>query len=729
VLLLALLLQAQAPDTVYATAALRSFVGRAAIENLAPPRELMGYRATAETEFGFIIRDSLGREIVGQIEQLAANAEWDRNGRYELHVVGYRAQSLGAPYSALTFTRMYTVPTLFGSRLGVGMNDYIPRNRSDSNFRRRVQRQDSLAGRQQFRAVHPLSGDRDKYYRFTGGDTVAIISSAGRRIRVVRVNVDLISDPAANFVGFKGELDFDADRYQLVRMRGRFVNVTSRRDPLFVRTTGAVAVAFVEFENAEVGGKYWLPTMQRSEFQAQMAILGDVRPIYRIVTRFRDVRLLINDSVAAAGGTDTVPVALPPTRSRLTFAPKDSVSQFGGWADNLGQKISAVGSDDFQDLAPDVWKPTGAPIVSYWPSMLEEVVRYNRVEGLFTGLAASVRFRDGFPGLAVRATGGVAWEEKTVRGLVAASLRRGKWITAARAERSLAVTNDFTDILESGLSIGPLLSSVDDADYVDRRTAALSLTRIIKNIDRAIVSAEVGYVQDRPEVARLANGLFSTGVGFRQNRGSMAGNYARGTFSVDYHPRVTGEGLTPGFGARIDYTVASGDLNYQRIDARVATRSFWHGLVFASQLNAGAVIADVIPPQQIYELGGGFNLPSYNFKEFGGDRAVLGRGLVSYTFPILRAPIRFRRIILPGISPGIGAGIHGGWTGALSSAAYTSMLALGDGITPPSVPTGRVRATADVRLTFLSGAIGAGFARPVDQPARWRPFFVWGAGF
>jgi len=27
-----------------------------------------------------------------------------------------------------------------------------------------------------------------------------------------------------------------------------------------------------------------------------MAVLGDVRPIYRIVTRFRDFKLLVNDS-------------------------------------------------------------------------------------------------------------------------------------------------------------------------------------------------------------------------------------------------------------------------------------------------------------------------------------------------------------------------------------------------------------------------------------------------
>jgi hypothetical protein len=729
--LLALLLQIQAIDTVYATPALRAFVTRAAIENLAPPRELMGYRAVAETEFGFILRDSLGRESVGQIEQLSARAEWDRGGRYDLHVVGYRAQNLGAPYSALTFTRMYTVPTLYGSRLAIGMNDGIGRNRQDQKTRERILRDDSIAGRQPFRAVHPLAVDRDRYYRFTGGDTVATITSNGRTIRVVRVNADLVTDPEANFVGFKGELDFDADRFQLVRMRGRFVSITSRKDPLFIRTTGSVAVAYVEFENAEVGGKYWLPSVQRSEFQAQMNILGDVRPIYRIVSRFRDFRLGINDSIAAIEEPDSAPKPLPPTRARLTFAPGDSVSRFAQWEDNIGAKINAVGADDFEDLAPDFWRPTGTPTVSYWPRQTQEVARYNRVEGLFTGVSATVRFRDVFPGLTARGAIGAAWEERTMRGFASASLRRGNWITSVRGERELAVTTDFMGAFESGLSlVGPLLSSVDETDYLDRVIAGVSTTRIIKDVDRALLTAQVAYIRDRNEVARLANGLLSTGQGFKPNRIAMPGSYARGTLTLEYHPRVTGEGLTPGIGAVIEYTVASGDLNWQKLEARLSARRYWHGIVFASHLDAGAVVGDVIPMQTLYELGGGYNLPSYKYKEFGGDRAALGRGLVAYHFPFMRAPKRINGIVIPGLSPGLGAGIHGGWTGALSSAATTSLLALGgDGITPLSVPTGRVRATADVRLTFLSGAIGLGMARAVDHTAPWRPFFVWGAGF
>lgn len=718
-LVFALFLQLQSADSVYSTPALRDFIARAAVQNRAPPLSLAGYRATVESELALIIRDSLGREMVGQIEQLAARAEWERNGRYELHVVGFRSQSMGAPYSALTFTRMYTVPTLYGNRLIIGMNDFLPRSRADTVAARKRQARDTAAGRDRYRAIHPLAVDRDAFYRFSGGDTVATLYSQGRAIRLLRVEVAPVKLPTSNFGAFVGELDFDADRHQLVRMRGRLDHVTSQKDPLIVRRTGAVAIAYMEFENAEINGRYWLPAYQRSEFQAQMGLLGDVRPIYRIVSRFREYDLqATGDTVVTLSEMDS----LPRTRSKLSFAPKDSVSRYAEWQENLGTASGRVGSEDFVDLAPDVWKTTGKPRVDYWPHRLEDVVRYNRIEGLFTGVAAEVRFRDVFPGLAARAHLGAAWEEQTLRGTVAASLARGQVIQSARVDRTLANTNDFLAALDNGLSIGPLFSGVDDSDYVDRRTATYAVTRILGSIDRALASVEVAYVRDMPEEARLRNAVFGSKP-FRPNRPATAGSYGRGSATLEWHPNVTGETLTSGIGARLMYEVASGELDWQRVEARLAMRRFWHGVVLASRVDAGVVLGSVLPPQVMYELGGSHDLPSYDYKEFGGDRAALGRGLIAYHFPVLRTPIRLAGIVLPGLSPGIGAGAQGGWAEASSPAARDALLLLG------SSPTQRIRASADFRFTLLAGAIGAGFARPIDEQGPWKPFFVWGAAF
>jgi hypothetical protein len=282
--------------------------------------------------------------------------------------------------------------------------------------------------------------------------------------------------------------------------------------------------------------------------------------------------------------------------------------------------------------------------------------------------------------------------------------------------------------LQSGLSIGPLLFGVDDHDYVDRWTGALNSTRILGNVDRALWSTEIAFVRERPEVARVQEALLY-GDPFRVNRNATGGDYVRATAALEFHPRVTGDALTPGFGARAEYEIATGDLDWQRVELRVAARQYWRGVVFASRIDAGALFGDLLPPQTVYEIGGTNALVSYDYKEFGGDRAALGRGLIAYHFPFLRTPIRMPRLVLPGLAPGIGIGVQGGWAEASSPAARTALLALGDGVTPSSRPTDGVRATGDVRLTFLSGAIGVGFARPLDHGDRWRPVFLWGASF
>jgi hypothetical protein len=719
VIALALALHLQVADSTYSSAALRDFIARAAVGNQAPPPALKGYRASVESELALILRDSLGRELVGQIEQLAAQATWKRDGQYDLHVVGFRSQSLGAPYSALTFTRMYTVPTLYGNRLVLGMNDGVLRTRRDTQaFRKRLDR-DSVMGREQFRAVHPLATDRDKYYRFSGGDTVATLYVRNRPIRLMRVRVEPVRLPTSNFAAYVGELHFDADRHQLVRMRGRLVHITNEKDPRIVRSTGAIAVAYLEFENAEINGRYWLPNYQRSEFQAQMGILGDTRPIYRIVSRFREYDLLESgDTLVTLAEMDT----LPRTRSTLTFATRDSVSRFADWQTSLGTASGEVDSDDFDDLAPDVWRPTGRPRVDRWPRDLSEMLRYNRVEGVFTGLSAQVRFRDAAPGLTARGNIGVGWSSLDVRGTASASLNRGRWIHGARAERVLASTNDFPLSLDNGLSIGPLISGVDDHDYVDRWIAAVSTTRIFRNIDRGLLTTEAAFVADRAEKRRVTSGPLSSKP-FRENRAADNGDYVRGGIRFEWHPGVTGETLAPGFGAQLLYEVAAGELDWQRAEARVALRKYWHGVVLATRIDAGAVIGDALPPQVLYELGGAMSLPSYEYKQFGGDRAAIGRAMAGYHFPVLRTPRRLGFFVIPGLSPGVGAGIQSGWAEASSASASAALARLG------SVPSQRVRATADYRLTLLSGAMGVGMARPIDQAGRWEPFFVWGASF
>ena len=746
-LVLQLAVAVRPEDSTYGSQALASFIGAAVERNRVPPAALRGYRARVESELSLIVRDTLGRERAAQIEQLAMNAGWARGERYDLRVVGYRSQSVGVPYSALSFARSWTIPYLYGDRLTLGVDfsadSARPLQRPDSTSRKPTRRRagDTL------HAVHPLALDRERYYRYKGGDTIAMLRSRDRIIPIVRVHVTPVFDSAAREIrigAFEGEIDFDAVRYQIVRMRGQFVATPGprRERPLLARLPGIVAVAYVEYVNAEVDGQYWLPAFQRSEFQASLAPLGAQRSIFRLVSRFsgvdvdQDLRANASDSVtsvvlAADGRAGAI-------RRRLTFAPQDSVSRYHDWIQPLGTATASVSGSDFDDLAPDAWRQIGPPRIDFMPTKMDEVFRYNRVEGAYTGLAIGERFRDEVPGLTAHAYGGWAWSERTPRGGATLSYARGPWAMALRAEDALASTNDFVPPLVGGNdAFGALLFGVDDQDYVRRTTANVSLTRSIGSGHGALVTLQSGIAGDRSQSAALDRSALGVGH-YRINRASTSGNYAFATSTLEIHPDVTGVFLEPGVGLIATYQVANGDLAWQRAELTIAARRDFSDFVIAAVTEGGMVTGRVIPPQTLFELGGENALPGYDYKQFAGDRAAMGGILASYTFPILRRPWRaVRAFTIPGLSPGLAAGVQGGWSEASSAAVLESIQRLDPNAapdcgalrscpTPISTPTHGVRATVDMRVTFFGGLLGVGIARPVDRAAPWRLAFRFG---
>jgi hypothetical protein len=707
---LALLLFAQisaAAVPVYSSERVRELVARATIANRVPPPELRGYRARVESEFSLSIRDTLGRERAGQIEQLASRVEWNRDGRYNMHVVGYRSQSLGAPVSTLSFVKGWTEPTLYGDRLQLGVQLGAPPDPKATTRRRQGN---------WIVAVHPFSYDRERYYRFSGGDTVVVMQTATRTIRLVRVHVTPRLGDATRLAAFDGEIDLDADRHQIVRMRGQFVVLSERGRPTLSPIPGLVGVVYCEFVNAEIDGRFWLPAFQRTELQSTFALLGQTRAVMRVVSRFSDHTIQTSDTLAVAD-------ARRETVHRTTWAPSDSVSRFSDWTEALGSATFDVNANDFEDVAPDVWRQTGPPRLDIAPTKTDNIFRYNRVEGLFTGLELNLRMRSAAPGLSFGGSLGWAWTERTVRGGGHIALRRDPWRTSIRAERQLANTNDFTPPLNpEGGGLAAMFGSVDDFDYIDRRVALASVTRVIGVSDAALVTLQAGAGADRAEVSRLEHGL-AGGGSFRPNRGAAEGDYALGVFEAEIHPGVSGDFVQPGVGARLHYEIGRGGLDWQRAELLLAGRKYLGPVAVSVQADAGVVWGVVIPPQQLFEVGGSGTLPGYDYKEFAGDRALLLRSQLSYTFPLWRVPHRlWRTLYIPGIAPGIAAGLQGGLTSISTDAARTAVTALGaaSSATPISRETDGFRATFGFGLTFFSGSAHVGIARPVDHKAPWR---------
>jgi hypothetical protein len=205
--------------------ALRDLLADASTRNVLP-RSLISYKSQVQTEIAVLLRREEGTEAVTLVEQVASALRWTRSGYYDQHVVGYRAQQAGGTFSMLSiFQTGWLQPALYGNRLRV------TRRTSAADAARNTARTARADGADTLPAIHPLSTDRDAYYRYTGGDTVVTMQVGDRRIPIVHVRVQPREDVRARVLLFDGELDLDASRGALVRMRGNFVRLNGPRGP------------------------------------------------------------------------------------------------------------------------------------------------------------------------------------------------------------------------------------------------------------------------------------------------------------------------------------------------------------------------------------------------------------------------------------------------------------------------------------------------------------------
>jgi hypothetical protein len=699
--------------------ALRQFIADAALVNAQIPDRLRAYRARIETEMALALLDSGRRERTAQIEQIASDVRFRSPDRYDQRVIGYRNQSVGPTFSLMSIFGGWTTPTLYGNHLQLGVTSATASNRAVNP------RNASLA-------IHPLGANRDTYYMYEGGDTVVtLFSSTGRRIPLAHVRVTPKPEVPGDAILFYGDMYLDADRKQIVRMRGRIVEVDNGKVTLKSgsKVPGVSGATFVELVNVEVDGEYWLPAYQRTEFQARLAFLGEFRTLVRIISRFYDIRA--NDSTWTGPGTP------PGIQHSLTFASASTLERYKGWQSPIGSFSSDAYYAEFDDLAPESWSTVGDAKFRISPRTFADAFRFNRIEGVFTGIALSRDFRDDAPGLSVRGSIGYAWSEKVARGMIGAQRTLGRTTTAIRAERALAHTNDFQPPLSYGATLPALFGSTDDFDYLDRRSATVSVARVLGTQRRSVVRLEVGPGSDRQVERNISKGLYvAKGAGFRENRGIEPGNYFRSVASLDINPQVSGLFVDRGVGLSISYDRADGDLRWQRLEGHIAARRELGPFQLYSRADAGTLFGSP-QPQVLFELGGDLGLSGFDYKEFAGDRAALFRTVLGYTFPFLRAPIRLpSALVLPGIAPGVAAGLNGGWTEISSEEARDAVLRLGTRMNqetgesePLSRATNGARASAEFLVTFFSGALAIGVTRPLDEARGWK--FTWriGQGF
>ncbi len=713
-------------DTLtYESARLRTVIAAAARANRRVPPGLGAYHAHVESEISIgTQRPDKGEQSLS-VEQVASDLAWNRLGDFEQSIIGYRSQSLGLQFASIGFFRnAWAVPSLYGNRLALLFG--VDTSRRPPMGRSRVDRSTVYA-------VHPLAEDRERVYRFRGGDTVVVLRMNGREIPIVRVEVEPRADARTETVIFTGEIDLDATRLHLVRMRGYFARV-GRPKPKFASLTESrlQAIAFVELVNSELDQQYWLPSYQRFEAQAAAPFFGDARAVFRIVSRFRDYEITTPGSDAARFALSGTADTLRLREHRLTFAHADSMKRFVAWRDEIGALTSGVTATDFDDVAPDIWRATGPPRTTVRPERIDDVVHVNRIEGVWTGLGITRQFREQVPGLTVRAIAGYAWSEAAVRGRAIVEYNVARMRYGMRAGRSLDITNDFRVAFDSGNATNAIFG-IDDYDYVDRRSVMVSAARLLPGRFGSAMRIDAGLVDDRNVNVSMERSLIGR-ERFRDNRRVLEGRYARTALTLDWRPDINGEMMRRGLGVRAYYERGDGALAYQRIELRGAMRWNSGRVTVAARADLGQVFGRVIPPQQLFELGSSEALPGYGFKEFAGDRAALFRGVVMYRLDVWRGPVPLtQRLWLPSPSPALSLGVQAGWTDLSTPAAHMAVeqLSVADPRElalwrPVARASDGVRATVSGGVRFFGGAVGVLMARPLDHGGAWRLLLTFG---
>jgi hypothetical protein len=712
------------PDSTYETETLRALVGRAAARALAP----RAYVAWTEQEAATFRERDDGRVVPQVIQQTQGLLRWHADTGAEQRSAAARAETYELdPAGEQGLRAGWTMPLLVGDRFRLRQ----PAVATPNGLERMVLGTVGAVATalDTVEVVHPLAKDRERVYRYAGGDTLPLVLDDGSAVSAVRIRVRPVGRPPEGSHVFTGEVWVEAVSGLVRRLVGRVDRVRSDAGRARAFLTGDVEpLAYLDAQGIVLEDRA-LASRVHIEVRARAFAREGASVVRRVSTTWYE-------SVDA--GPAPQPVTVPPFR----LVPGLSAPA-RGWRMPLGEATSPVAGSDarFMPWWPERERPTGPAIGLIEVRRETDLYHYNRVEGVFTGSGLTVRLRDRLPGAVLRLVGGWAWNERTFRGRGSFTRTAGGTSMFLGAGRFLDLTNDFRSPYDSGSTWGPFLLSQDPYDYVDRRYARLGVETAIPDAD-AVVRLEAGLVDDRSVRRSVTGGLF--GGDFLPNRPVDPGLYGRGIALVEWQRNAD---LDPtrrriGVVGRVEF--ADGDLTYQRIEGRVVARTRFGPGTLAAVGHAGAVLGQP-PAQQLFELGAQQHLPGYAYKEFAGDRAAVLDVVSAVPFGVLDEPIgEVAGVVVPPLAPALQIGLSAGWTDLVSPFARAAAARLGAvfdpltgvalrdaaGLVRTPRATGNVRTTINVGVQFFGGALYVGAGRAVDTaadaPRVWRAVIAFG---
>lgn len=298
-----------------------------------------------------------------------------------------------------------------------------------------------------------------------------------------------------------------------------------------------------------------------------------------------------------------------------------------------------------------------APQAPIWRYGLE-LTRYNRVEGLATGLGVRQEFGRGFTGDALLRYG---FADSKVTGELSLARSNGRTIWRFGAYHRLAAANDWGSPLTFGSSLSAALFGVDDGAYYRAGGAEFAIEPERGGGSGFRLFAERHRGAKRETHWSLAHAL--NDVRFPENISTTPGDFAGVSARV-----VRQYGLDPyGWRSQIEARAeaATGDFTFERLAADLTIARSIGSVAASVSAGAGAAFGDV-PLQRRFFLGGTHTVRGQALDLTGGESYWLTRaelGLANlFVRPVLFADLGWAgprdRWSSPGRPmSGVGAGI------------------------------------------------------------------------
>lgn len=662
--------------SAFADPGARELLRRARLRQDSSDRSILSYSALARQRVSVGL-STFRRERLLYRRESAARIHWRRYGRLEVDLLGARE----------------VVPPAFAeARIPGGLERSIPYFLFDPSDNRFLPGSDPEYDRDGLR--HPLAPGSEAHYRFESGDTTLITLPDGRSVRLLELRLTP-RRPDPRIVA--GSLWIEAESYAVVQGVFRLSRAFDlerdgdeddkddiRSIPGFLKPIRA-DLQYLTIEYGLWEMRWWLPRLVALEGYASMGALLRVPIRYELSYSQYDVY------------ADTMPVALPELDATMplpgdTVAPRGSCRRYKGGCRCLQGRCRLVevrlppDSVDLltsSHLPPSIFDDGPALIDEaeveavlarlrgakvpiefvgpriYWGVDRPGLTRYNRVEGLSTG----VRFGFEYGRLNVDVTPRLAW----------AALRNSGARLDARWEgvryrpylglyRGIAAVDPALQPFDLANSLGALLWGRDLGDYLGVYGIELgggpppgSTTRLDWRL-----YAERQYPVENETWTSLRR-LWDKEDPFRPNLEAETTTLA----GLALELRIA-RGLDPaGFrwGARAGIDGAAGSHDHLRSSLALSLAAPLPGRVLGSlEVEGGSALGE-IPVQRLWTLGGTATLRGYAPRAATGHafwraRAELGTRLPAGRI-ILFSDLGWAgtREEFPGRTPLMGAGV------------------------------------------------------------------------